>query len=1030
MSRKRQLAAIMFTDIAGYTALMQQNEKKAIQTRNKHRHVFNSATKKYKGRILQYYGDGTLSVFSSVIDSVKCAIEMQQNFQKHPSVPVRIGIHSGDIFFSEEEIIGDSVNIASRIESLAVPGSVFISDKVYDEIKNQEFIKTSPLKSFKLKNVEKPIELYAIANEGLIVPEADEIETRSGTDSQEKTTDSKKDLLEKPVKYPPSTLLTTKLYIPPPRSNVIRRERLIKCLNYSLNSALTLISAPAGFGKTTLVGDWISNNNKPVAWLSLDEGDNDSIRFLTYLIAAFQTVKKNLGDGAMGLLQSPQPAPAESVLTSLLNDISRYTDNIFLVLDDYHVIHERSVNDSLTFLLDHMPPCLHLIITARHDPDLPIARLRVRNQLTEIGPQDLRFTSSEAAGFLEEVMGLKLSPEEIDTLENRTEGWIAGLQLAAISMQGRDDIAGFIRSFAGQERYIVDYLGDEVLKGQSEEIRKFLLYTSILKRLNAPLCDSVTGQKNSGMLLDELERANLFIIPLDNERHWFRFHNLFAEFLYGHLLKEEPEIKTVLHQRASVWYEQNGSPAEAIRHALAAKDLERAANLIEQEWPAMDATFQLATWIGWVKEIPDELIRVRPVLNVGYAWALIGSGELELGESRLKDAAQVLENMGKKDGESQSETEVVIQDNDQFQDLPASIAGAHAYIASARGDVSRTVEYARRALDLIPEKDSVKRGTAASLMGLAYWSDGKLEAAYNAFAEGRDIFKNAGNILFAISSTIGLADIRILQGRLQDALQKYRQAIELGKSQGEFLPRGVADMYTGLGKVCCELGDLEAAKDSLKKSEELGESAGLPDWRYRFCLAQCRLKEVEGDLDACIKFLDEAEKLYFRTPLPNIRSISALRTKLWLKQDKWEKILDWIQKQDLSIDGEINFLNEYDHMILCRVLIARYYKEKKNDSILGAIQLLERLFITAEKDGRTGSLIEILIIKAMAHKAQDNIPEALKHLKDALDLAEPEGYIYIFVDEGFPLQELFFEAIDQDIAVDYINNIMRYFQNK
>ncbi len=1008
---------------------MQQNEKKAIQTRNKHRHVFNSTTEKYKGRILQYYGDGTLSVFSSAINAVKCAIEMQQNFQKAPSIPVRIGIHSGDIVFSEEEIIGDSVNIASRIESLAVPGSVFISDKVYDEIKNQEFIKTAPLKSFKLKNVEKPIDLYAIANDGLIVPEADEIETRSATYSQEKATDSKKDFPERPEKYPPSTLLTTKLYIPPPRTNVIHRERLIKCLNYSLNSALTLVSAPAGFGKTTLVSDWISNNKQSVAWLSLDEGDNDCTRFLTYLIAAFQTIGRNLGDSALGLLQSPQPVPAESVLTSLLNDISRYTDNMILVLDDYHVIHERSVNNSLTFLLDHIPPRLHLIITARQDPHLPVSRLRVRNQLTEIRAADLRFTSSEAAGFLEEVMNLKLSSEEIDTLENRTEGWIAGLQLAAISMQGRDDIAGFIQSFAGHERYIVDYLGDEVLNSQPEEIRIFLLYTSILKRLSASLCDAVTDQTNSGMILDELERANLFIIPLDNDRHWFRYHHLFADFLHSHLLREQPEMKSVLHRRASEWYELNGSTADAIRHALAAKNPDRAANLIEQEWPAMDATFQLATWIGWVKEIPEELIRIRPVLNVGYAWALIGKGELELGENRLKDAEQFLENMDKKGREPDSEREIVINDSEQFRTLPASIAGAHAYIASARGDISRTVEYARRALDLIPEKDTVKRGTAASLMGLAYWSDGKLESAYDAFAEGRDVFKKAGNILFAISSTIGLADIRIMQGRLQDALQEYNQAIELGNLQGGSLPKGMADMYTGLARIYCELGDLESARDCLMKSEELGESAGLPDWQYRFCLAQCRIEEVERNFDSCLVLLEKAEKSYYRTPLPNIRSVSALRTKLWLKQDKWEKALNWVHEQDLSIDGEINFLNEYDHMILCRVLIARYQKDKKDDSILGAIKLLERLFKAAEKDGRTGSLIEILTLSAMAHKAQDNIPGALKHLKGALDLAEPEGYIHIFVDEGVSMQELLSEALDQDMATDYINNIMRYFNN-
>ncbi len=421
-------------------------------------------------------------------------------------------------------------------------------------------------------------------------------------------------------------LLATKLYLPPPRPRVVRRSRLLERLNAGLHRKLTLISAPAGFGKTTLVSEWVAGCGRPVAWLSLEEGDSDPTRFLTYLVAALQTIAPTVGTGLMGALQSPQPSPAESMLTALLNEITTMPDAFMLVLDDYHLIDARAVDAALSFLLEHLPPQMHLVITTREDPQMPLARLRVQGQLTELRAADLRFTASEAAAFLTEVMCLGLSAADIATLEERTEGWIAGLQLAALSMQGRQDIPGFIRAFAGDNRYIVDYLVEEVLERQPEGVRSFLLQTAILDRLHGSLCDAITGQVDGKVRLEVLERGNFFVVPLDDRRQWYRYHHLFAEVLSAHLRTEQPEQIASLHRRASVWYEQHGSPVDAIRHALAAADFDRAADLIELAWPAMDRSLQSATWRGWVKALPDELVRARPVLCVGYAWALLDGG--------------------------------------------------------------------------------------------------------------------------------------------------------------------------------------------------------------------------------------------------------------------------------------------------------------------------------------------------------------------------------------------------------------------
>jgi LuxR family maltose regulon positive regulatory protein len=460
---------------------------------------------------------------------------------------------------------------------------------------------------------------------------------------------------------------------------------LIERLNHGLQPGhrLTLISAPAGFGKTTLVSEWVTDNELPAAWLSVDEGDNDLLHFLTYLVAALQTLAlsevegkmTNIGEGVLGMLQSPQPPPTESILTSLLNEITTIQDDFILVLDDYHVIDANRVDNALNFLLEHLPPQMHLVIATREDPTLPLARLRGLGQLIELRETDLRFAPVEAAEFLNRVMDLGLSAEEVSSLETRTEGWIAGLQLAALSMRGREDVSGFIRAFAGDNRYIVDYLVEEVLQHQHERVRSFLLQTSILDRLSGSLCDAVTGQKDGRGTLEALERGNLFVVPLDDKRQWYRYHHLFADVLQAHLMEEQPNQVPTLHQRASYWHERNGSPSNAVRHALAANDYEQVAVLAERAWQGMDDSFQTATWLGWAKALPSELIQSRPVLSTQYAEALWMAGELEASEARLQDAERWLDQtaelgarpIGIVDG-------VTVVDEEQFQTLPAKIA--------------------------------------------------------------------------------------------------------------------------------------------------------------------------------------------------------------------------------------------------------------------------------------------------------------------------------------------------------------------
>jgi LuxR family transcriptional regulator, maltose regulon positive regulatory protein len=839
-------------------------------------------------------------------------------------------------------------------------------------------------------------------------------------------------------------ILTTKLYIPPPRPNVVVRSRLIARLNDGVHRRLTLISAPAGFGKTTLASAWLAGCGRPAAWLSLDDADNDPTRFLNYLVAALQTIAPAIGAGVVGLLHSPQPPPIDALLPMLLNEIATMPQPAILVLDDYHVLDARPIDQALVFLVERLPPQLHLAIVTREDPLLPLARLRGRGQLTELRAADLRFTPAEAAAFLTEVMGLSLSAEDIAALEERTEGWIAGLQLAALSMQGHRDVPGFIRAFAGDHRYVLDYLVEEVLQRQPEGIRRFLLQTAILDRLTGSLCDAVMGienaklniendqaqRTNSQFILEELEHANLFVVPLDDKRQWYRYHHLFADVLIAHLRAEQPDLAATLHRRASAWYEQQGEAADAIRHAFAAEDFARAADLLELAVPALRNSRQEAVVLGWLRALPDEVLHVRPVLSVAYAWSLLAVGEFAGVEARLRDAERWLEMTAAMRARPEAPAaEMVVLDEAAFRQLPGSVAIYRAGQAQALGNVADTVTYARRALDLLGEDDHLQRGAAMALLGLASWAGGDLASAYRMYADGMARMQRAGLIAHAIGCVIALADIRIAQGRLREAMRIYERGLQLANSQGAPLLRGTADMHVGISELHREQNDLHAATQHLLQSKELGEHMGLPQNPYRWRVAMARIKEAQGDLDGALELLEEAERRYAGDFSPNVRPVAALVTRVWLAQGRLGEALGWGREQGLSAQDELSYLREFEHITLARVLLdcAKSERADHSHSMREAIGLLERLLQAAEAGERTGRVIEILALQALTHQMQGDTPAALAPLSRALKLAEPEGYVRIFVDEGPPMAQLLREAAARELLPGYVEKLLAAF---
>ncbi len=587
-------------------------------------------------------------------------------------------------------------------------------------------------------------------------------------------------------------LLATKLHPPRLRRGTVDRRRLTDRAAGEL-PALTLVSAPAGFGKTTLLAEWIAGtagDDRRMAWLSLDANDNDPAAFWTYVLAALQKVVPEAGADASSLLRASQPTT--SVVSSLLNELADVPGEVVLVIDDFHVIESADVHEAVAFLVDHLPPHVHLVIASRADPPLPLARLRARGELLEVRAADLRFTVDEATTYFNESMGLALEPADVGALEARTEGWAAALQLAALSMQGRDDPAGFVAQFAGDDRFVVDYLAEEVLERQPEGVRRFLLETSILDRFTGASCDAVTGGEDGKAMLEQLDRANLFLVPLDDRRLWYRYHHLFADVLRARLLDEDPERVDELHRRASAWHEAAGDQAEAIAHAMAGHDDERAARLVELAVPALFQTRQEWTARRWLTALPAELLSDRPVLSVELVGALMISGEITGVEALLDGIDRWLD-------PAVDATKAIVFDHAHFARLPAQVAVYRAALSLIAGDTDATIGHATRALELAEPSDHLPRGSAAALVGLAEWTTGDIDAAARHYTDAIESLTAAGHIADVLGCSIALADMRMAQGRLGDAHRTFASALALAETHN--VVRGPADMHVGLSEV-------------------------------------------------------------------------------------------------------------------------------------------------------------------------------------------------------------------------------------
>jgi LuxR family maltose regulon positive regulatory protein len=809
----------------------------------------------------------------------------------------------------------------------------------------------------------------------------------------------------------PAPLLTTKLYLPPPRPGLIPRLRLSERLDAGAASTLMLVSAPAGFGKTTLLAEWLASatGTRRVAWVSLDRGDNDPVGFWRYVIAALGTAEPGIGATELALLAAPQPPSIQLLLTSVLNDLALAGSDIVLVLDDYHVVESREVHEAMGFLLDHLPPRLHVVIASRADPAVPLARLRARGELVEVRAAELRFTPDEVATYLNDVMGLTLTPGDVASLEERTEGWIAALQLAALSMQGRDDVAGFIAGFTGDDRYIVDYLVEEVLQRQPAAVRDFLLQTSLLSRLTGPLCDAVTDLHGGKEMLETLDRGNLFLVPLDNRRLWYRYHHLFGDVLRARLADESPDLIPKVHRRACEWFMAHGDPDQAIEHAIAGGHHDHAADLLEHALRDLAKDRQEAALRDWVERLPEEVLTARPVLSNGYAGALMSTGRFDTVEQHLRNAENWLDAPAEP-------PQMVVADVEGFQQLPAGIAVHRAGLALVTGAPSAAARYARKALQLLDDDHDLGRAAANALIALASWSGGDLASAREAYLTSLDSMHRAGHLADVLGLSIALADIQITEGHLSAALHTYEQALRLNPQDAGPVLRGTADMYVGMSAVHLERNELEGSQRLLQHSLALGQYNGLPQNDYRWRVAMARLHEADGDLDTAEGLLEEAERVYVGDFSPNVRPVPATRARVWVRQGRIREVLAWARAEGLSVDDEPSYLREYEHVTLARALLAQAEVDR---SLEHATDLLDRLLKAADAGGRTGTVIEILVLLSLAHRLRGDVPAALARLQRALALAEPEGYVRVFLDEGEPILELLQTRAHRNVASTY-----------
>jgi LuxR family maltose regulon positive regulatory protein len=788
-------------------------------------------------------------------------------------------------------------------------------------------------------------------------------------------------------------LLSTKIAIPRIRPDRLTRSRLIEALNDALDRELILVCSPAGFGKTTLLADWAAAANVPVAWLSLDPDDDDPARFWRYVIAALDRVCPGLGDRSLPLPTGP--GGDHGVVTALINQIEAQAGDIVLVLDDYHVVKSPLIHDGVALLLSRIPRRMHVVIATRSDPPLPLARLRVQGQLAELRDADLRFTSSESDELLRQGWQLDLSPEVIAALDAKTEGWVVGLQLAALSLRERPDPDALLDAFTGTHRYVLDYLTEEVLGRLPDRIRAFLLHNSVLDRMTAPLCNTVTGDTDGQDMLERLERINLFVVPLDEHRRWYRFHQLFAEALRAHLRRVEAERVPDLHGRAAEWCERNGLVDEAIRHAMGAQNPTWAARLVEEHLNETLQRGETALLGKWIELLPDDAVRSQPGL-------LLARGMQNLHGGRLQAVEECLDHADRAFGsEAGREALHLPTDGGMVADVRAAVAMQRANLAVLRGDVAAVSSLAGAAMELTSADERGPRIWVRLLRASADWMDGRLADAEAAFVEVLADARTAPEAYPMMATCFPLGRVRHARGKLAAALRTYEEGLRFA-TEDRTVPNQyhAAESHLGMAQVFYERDELDRARDHVTTGLEFGRQVVDVTTPLLGLVTLAWIHQAHGEQEPALAAMDEACRLRSRSDVIAMwNPAPSEHARLMLAQGRIHEAARWIEERGLGPDDVLSYATERAYLVVARVLVAQDAQEQ-------ALHLLDRLHRLAEPQGRVHSLIQIRTLRALAMQAAGHHGDAVSELAEALALARPHGFIRTFADEGAPVAAL------------------------
>ncbi len=791
-------------------------------------------------------------------------------------------------------------------------------------------------------------------------------------------------------------LLTTKLHVPSIRPELVARPRLVERLKEGLQRRLTLVSAPAGYGKTTLVTHWLHEAGRPFVWLTLETNDSDPARFLAYLVAALKGIDPRLGQAVEPMLATPQPPPPESILTALINDIATLEEPFALVLDDYHLISTLAIHERLAFLVDHLPASMHLVIATREDPPLPLSRWRARGQMVEMRQVDLQFSPEETSDFLLRVMGLELSSDDVAALHQRTEGWIAGLQLTALSMQGREDVHRLVQSFTGSHRYILDYLIEEVFQQQPSESQDFLLSTSVLERLSVPLCDALTERDDSAQMLRALEQANLFLFPLDEPRQWYRYHHLFADLLRHRLaMVRGEEFVTLLHRKASRWHQEHGYLGDAVEHALQAHDWQRTAALVSEVSGSLLKAGETTTLLRWFQALPEDVILANAQYCCDYGWPLILTGQLDAADRYLERAREAA---------------------DDDPALLHQIVSAQVHIARTRGDDSCTIELSRQVLPLLTDQDLIERSVVMLNLGIAHCNRGDLLESEQTLKEALEAADSVDNTFVKLVALHFLGRVKAARGRLHRAAALYQQVLSEGERGGPSHPLAIA--HLDLGGLLHEGDDLDGANHHLQRCLELARRGGHLEAQISAHRFLALLRQAQGRGTEALQSLERAHQLEGEANLPpQVRARNAAcHVQIALARGDLATASRWAAGMWDDVDASAFYPDL--NLARARLLMAQERKE-------AAMEWLESCYEIAAQKDMTWGMVRVRILQALAAPTPD---AALPFLGEALTLAEPEGLVRSFVDEGPSLAALLRRAAELGVARRYAQRLLAAFQ--